>query len=753
MEFGLSKDSALDLTLKGSVGNFSVGGAPKDRDSIDVHYFLTHVGLDFASSSNEAVLSNIAPVRETFDFDQLGFDELMQRDLDDARVSSELIPYLLDTQSRDLVKLFPPIIIAVLPTKEDTVGPGKYYPEVTRSRKPKIVGEKENGEPKTRDYRLTTAGEKGDEVFQFEQPIFEDEVLEHDFVKFKANTNRSSLVIVDGQHRAMALLALYRNLKSKWGNSRAQKYEEYYAQWTPEYINQFDIGEVSLPMMICTFPSLDESYAGDFNLIKAAREVFLTLNKTARQVSETRTILLDDNDLVSSFMRKVLAEVKSRGMQSDYSLRIHNVELDQEKDRIKLSDPVAITGVNHIYYIIEHLLLSEVRKDVNGVKPRSGRFGAREDLASYGMLLRLGGYELLGQKAAESVSRSQFSDKTEKSLTTSFDEKYGQYVVRVLEEMEVFESHNYAALEEKEELDKEKDRKVKPILFEGQGIARNFKRHKENLQEQLNEGYFGKKAPEVKAVLKQLNATDERINKAVNELELKRSINFLRKVPDDELPLDEDGVISKKLVKWVTNKYKNVFKTVAFQAALVCTFFDQLERTFPPHESNPDVEIRNLFEEYINCIDSLFSPSSFDEMKRLVEIFDGQLVEGQEWKVKPTNYTFDDVVRKGYMKPDKWTEYRYLILEAWSTEDEQLAESICQCLEKCRLDVFERVYETNKDEYCEEEMIFEEEISETQKVDIAHESFSQISSFLEIFGAKVSEKSEFIYESIGIEVD
>lgn len=752
MEFGLSRDSALDLTLKGSVGNFSVGGAPKGRDSIDVYYFLTHVSLDFASSSNEAVLSNIAPVRETFDFDQLGFDELMQRDLDDARVSSELIPYLLDTESRDLVKLFPPIIIAVLPTKEDTVGPGRYYPEVTRSRNPKIVGEKENGEPKTRDYRFTTAGEKGGEVFQFEQPIFEDEVLEHDFVKFKANTNKSSLVIVDGQHRAMALLALYRNLKSKWGNSRAQKYEEYYAQWTPEYIKRFDIGEISLPMMICTFPSLDENYNGDFHLINAAREVFLTLNKTARQVSETRTILLDDNDLVSSFLREVLSEVKSRDMQSDYSLRIHNVELDQEKDRIKLSDPVTITGVNHIYYIIEHLLLSEVREDVNGVKPRSGRFGARQDLASYGMLRRLDGYELLGQKAAESVTRSQFSDETEKSLTDSFQEKYGQYIVRVLEQMEVFEHHNYAALEEREELDKERDRKVKPILFEGQGIARNFKRHKKNLQEQLNEGYFGEQAPEVQAVLKQLDATDERIDKAIGELEEKRAINFLDKIPNSELAFDEDGSIPNDTIKWVSDKYKNVLKTVAFQTAVVCTFFDQFERAFPPHENNPSVEREDLFEEYLDCIDSMFSPSSFDELKKIVEIFDGQLAENHKWKIKPTNYTFENTVRKGYMKPDKWTEYRYLILEVWSTENDQLEESISTSVEKCRLDVFERVYKTKKDEYCEEEMIFEEELSETQKIDIAHKSFEQTSSFLEIFDTEVPEKSEFIRESIGLDI-
>ena len=48
-------------------------------------------------------------MREVFEYETLDFDEIMQRDIDDARVSAELIPYLLDEKSVDLIKLFPPI--------------------------------------------------------------------------------------------------------------------------------------------------------------------------------------------------------------------------------------------------------------------------------------------------------------------------------------------------------------------------------------------------------------------------------------------------------------------------------------------------------------------------------------------------------------------------------------------------------------------------------------------------------------------
>ena len=100
MSLGLSVSSALNLTLSGSVGTFSVGTGQAEQKTVDVKYFLTHVGLNFASGANEEVLKHLAPVREIFPTAELEFDEIMQRDIDDARVSSELVPYLLDHRSR-----------------------------------------------------------------------------------------------------------------------------------------------------------------------------------------------------------------------------------------------------------------------------------------------------------------------------------------------------------------------------------------------------------------------------------------------------------------------------------------------------------------------------------------------------------------------------------------------------------------------------------------------------------------------------
>ena len=331
-EIFLEIDSALNLTLKGSIGTFNVGS--NNRESLEVKYFLTHVGLNFSVGSDENLLKELAPVREIFNPEQLSFNEIMQRDIDDARVSNELIPYILDNKTTDLIKFFPPIVVIVLPVKDGENTPDTLYPKV-------VSEDVEKNKSNVEKWRVTRAGEVGSEVFEFEQPILNNNKADqHDLVALRLNTSKSKLVIVDGQHRAMALLALYRNLKDQWSDAKRQPYAKFYEEWTPNFIRSFNLEEVKLPIIMCTVPTLDESYAGqgDYNLIKAARSIFLTLNKTARKVSRTRNILLNDNDLISSFMRETLSKVKNSDVRAEGGLSIHNVELDQEKQ--KLNSPI-----------------------------------------------------------------------------------------------------------------------------------------------------------------------------------------------------------------------------------------------------------------------------------------------------------------------------------------------------------------------------------------------------------------------------
>ncbi|TOA27336.1 hypothetical protein, partial [Vibrio parahaemolyticus] len=72
-----------------------------------------------------------------------------------------------------------------------------------------------------------------------------------------------------------------------------------------------------------------------------------------------------------------LSKIKNddNNILADSNFQIHNVELDQSGDRMKIQSPVAITGVTHLHYMIEHILLDS--SNINGISKRDGRFKTR----------------------------------------------------------------------------------------------------------------------------------------------------------------------------------------------------------------------------------------------------------------------------------------------------------------------------------------------------------------------------------------
>lgn len=727
-----SKDSAINLTLDGTVGTFSVGSL-EGQNSIEVKYFLTHVGLDFENKANEPLLSHLAPVRELFDFKDLDFDQIMQRDIDDARVSKELIPYLLDATSRDLIKIFPPIIVVVLPTHSTENKPASLYPTVDTF-EAAFPGDKHQT-------LVTRAGAVGNEVFQFEQPVDIDGFpSKHDFVRFKLNTYKTKLVIVDGQHRAMALLALYRNLKgeSEWSDKKREPFRDYYEEWTSDYIQQFQLKEINMPIMFCTFPGLCEGkYEGSYDLTKAARSIFLTLNKTARKVSDTRNKLLDDNDLIALFMRRCLSHIKDKNVRAASSLRITNVELDQFDDKQKIQSPIAITGVNHVYYIIEHLLFNKV-EDVNGAKPRGGVFKKRKDLNLFGFMDRLNGRNALGPDAADSMSRESFTLTHAEHLADKFDDYYGKYIISVFEKFLPFDLHDNAVLELQQDLESFQDRKLYPILFEGQGIGKVFEKHRENLKTKIQDKDYQSEVPQLEQILRRLEKTEERKQQAIRSLEKKRAIRFLSSISDkSKLKITQDE-IDPKLVTFINFLYDNIFTTVAFETATVCTFFGEMERAFGIGVAAGS-ELEAYFEDYMLQLNNFFIPNSSAQFKKLIRLFAGE-IEGElhEWKIIPSKQTFKMVVNRSEMQPEQWPKYKYLILEIWCPSEERLSVSIGTERNKCRHQIFKSLYEDSKKIYARENTKHEEALDENDRNKIIDSTYIAFTGFLKILGIQNS---------------
>lgn len=100
----------FNLELSGSIGEFRVDPVnPELKKSVSVKYLQTHLSFD-SSTFNQRLLENMVPVRELFEISELKFDELMQRNIDDSRVSNSLIPYLLKVGNGQAVRFFPPIM-------------------------------------------------------------------------------------------------------------------------------------------------------------------------------------------------------------------------------------------------------------------------------------------------------------------------------------------------------------------------------------------------------------------------------------------------------------------------------------------------------------------------------------------------------------------------------------------------------------------------------------------------------------------
>lgn len=736
MALKLTRSTALNLTLEGSIGKFRIGEiAASNNTSLEVLYLETHIGFDSEVASNEAMLRQLEPVREIFELQNLGFDEIMQRDIDDARVSKELIPYLLDQGARGTIKFFPPIVVVAIPVKDRVLHPDPLYPKVARERDEK---DEERGIA-----QIIRSGAVGAEAFQFEYPLIDGIARQHDLARLKLNTNKVRLVIIDGQHRAMALLALYRNLKGGWEGKKREPFMDYYREWTKNRILSFNLSEIQLPVIVCTYPDLDVDYQGDFDIIRAARSTFLTLNKTARKVSNSRNILLDDRDLISHFLRETLGHIKQKDVHAGSSMRIWNVELDQYRDRTKIDSPVACTGVTHVYYSIEHMLLDD--NDVKGIGARSGKFHKRAYVEG-SLLRRLDGENLLGRDTAATLKRHTYTVAAARQLATVFHERYGQFLTAAFDLFMPFELHNRAAMDVERSLQGNKNPQIRTILFEGQNIGRTFEDYLEHIieEEKWAKENGSSLAPEMATILAHLRGTQQSVEQTQQELLALRAGLYIDGIADKGKLKNADGEVSKILRKFLDDLYDDVFTSIAFQAALICGYFLVVEKAerVGKERGLAMMERAQSFSEYINSLNGFFVPTTIHRLKNLLKVFFND-VEGEraeDWKPVPTGDTFGTVVFRGEMRPDEWPKYRYMLLELWRPTDVLIEEVRKAERDLCRRQAFESLHNRRAREACVELRKNEKDLTSDEWKEIFDWTFRAFDGFLRNLGLKADER-------------
>lgn len=297
--------------VEGTWGEFAT---PTGR----VGFILTKARLGARGVDSERRLTaQLHPVREILPIEQLDFNQLLQRDLDDHRVVEGLIPYLLKTR-RVGPAFFPPIMAVLLPF--DSTKPTSF-PE--KSFEGKVQDEEMSG-ANFHELRYGAAYRT--------QQLINDDGSPHRIRlgRLDWNNEHAKLVVLDGQHRAMALLAIDRTVNGTWDQAGAGgKYRHFYDAKVRELLKEaggeVDLNKIEIPVTICWFPGLGA--ASDPH--KAARKLFVDVNKEARTPSESRITLLSDTELLNIFTRSLLNRL--RQSESDPPLPIYAIEYDNPK--------------------------------------------------------------------------------------------------------------------------------------------------------------------------------------------------------------------------------------------------------------------------------------------------------------------------------------------------------------------------------------------------------------------------------------
>jgi hypothetical protein len=190
---------------------------------------------------NITLISNI-PGSEAWDV-----RDLFQRDVDDERVTKEILPYFKDPT---LVKYFNPITLILLPMSD-------------------------NGNEVIKDVEFISPeiGTDGIKEYYEKTDYYKFSIYDHSEAigKIEWNTKKCFLVAIDGQHRVSAL-----------------------KRWKKEPSGQFN--DWKIPVTILNIFKVDPS-ANTASLLEIVRKTFVYINSKSEKINFAREILLNDESV------------------------------------------------------------------------------------------------------------------------------------------------------------------------------------------------------------------------------------------------------------------------------------------------------------------------------------------------------------------------------------------------------------------------------------------------------------------------
>lgn len=638
--FGVQKDP-----IYGTYGEFTIGS---DTNRVRAQFLLTKMKPGSEGSWENSLASQMVPWREIFNIEELTFDELLQRDLDDSRVAHDLIPYLLG-ESGAFARFFPPILAVLVPNKPERSGILPYYPA-----------------PENQSNTSISFGN----LFDFRKAEIDGEISPLGSIKY--NRQKTAFIIVDGQHRAMALLALHRQINDSWAGNR---YAAYYNHLS---LTENQVKNIELPICIVFFPDLHEGNQEykdrGIDLKTVCREIFLVVNKTAKRVSQSRELLLDDEDFAARMMRETLSKLKGRGEETASLARIYsfafgdsiseaqNRKAEVVAGQLEYSSAVALHkmhaavafGVPAAFNLEQPQDITDGRRVLNSERPASILIGT--SLQKWPTLSRRSGKYHPPHEVQEAVQ--YLADITDDVILLLFDN------------FRPFSIHNHEMRALRTRL-QDPDLRGDPIqakcyslLFEGSGVRTVFEEHinrlkdrKVSLQEERQSiGDY---------ILNQLNdaqATSNAVNRYEEEIKKRRAAKLFNIDYDKFFALEDNAEHQKELLnraKWIYD----TISTQAFQLGFLMAIHSVVELFMRPDSTYKErLEIvKFICHLYITSLNKYFSSNSDTEHRT----FTGFITESRTKVFDPNELGLRGLLAQSVkeLNESQWIFFRYAILE------------------------------------------------------------------------------------------
>ncbi|MFV9634438.1 hypothetical protein [Mycobacterium neumannii] len=426
----------------------SLGGAPTFQNLAQgiigefvtpagkVAYLMTKARLGKEATDPERRLTqHLVPVREVIPAEQLDFDQLLQRDLDDHRVAVSLVPYLINTDWTGPA-FFPPIVAVALPFAGQQPSEFPDFDSPTSIDDPSGFWSQQDAGEYFRVRRLL------DKTGQPNAVALGQVWWNGEFCR---------TVVIDGQHRAMALLAIDRTIRKSWQGSSGARYQYFYKSRIEEALKDGQIADIEVPVTLLWFPDL---FGKGKQPHKAARKLFVDVNKEARRPSESRLILLSDGELINILSRTTLTQL--RNQSGEEFLPLYCVEYDNPGAKTtQAARWSALTNIHAIREMVSRAVFGP-GKYINKVDVTIGRREAEEERNSF-MREQLDVETLFpsvieGDEpfARNDLGNRNFPEVAVESLVERYQTTWGKAILILLSSIEPWAAHARALTELKQ---------------------------------------------------------------------------------------------------------------------------------------------------------------------------------------------------------------------------------------------------------------------------------------------------------------